>query len=308
MDAEIGVRLVTAIDEYLGTAPGHRAAHARGICCKALFTPTPEAAAFTRAAHCQGPPVPVVVRFSNSSSRPDAADYSLEVAGMAVKFMLEDGRETDIVANSLPVFFVRRPEDFVELTRARSPDPKTGRPSTLRVLLFAARHPESLRALLYSGRRLNLVPASWLSARYNGMHAFRWIDSAGQVTNVRYRLMPELGEHSLARKDARELGPDYLHRDLEQRLADGPIGFRLAVQVAAPGDPTDDATRAWPESRRLVEAGRLELNSMSSDQDSGCERRVFDPTRVIDGIELSDDPLLEARRAAYSVSIERRLG
>jgi catalase len=308
VEAEIGARLVAALDQYMAARPGHRAAHARGICCDAIFPPAAEAAALTAAPHLRERAVPAIVRFSNSSTRPDAPDYSIEVAGMAVKFLLQDGRETDIVANSLPVFFVRRPEDFVELTRARRPDPKTGRPSTLRVLGYAVRHPESLRAILYSGRHLNRVPASWLQTRYNGLHAFRWIDAAGRATNVRYRFLPELGEREIARKDARALSRDFLHSDLERRLAEGPAGFRLLVQVAAGGDRTHDATRPWPESRRLVEAGRLELRSLSADQDAGCERRVFDPTRVVEGIELSDDPLLEARRAAYSVSIERRLG
>jgi catalase len=308
MDSEIGARLVGAIDEYLGTEPGHRAAHARGVCCDAVFSPDEEGATLTTAAHMRNGPVRALVRFSNSSPKARAPDYSIEAAGMAVKFLLEDGRETDIVANSLPVFFVRRPEDFIELTRARRPDPKSGRPSTLRVLGFAIRHPESLRAIVYSGRHLNQVPASWLQTRYNGLHALRWIGPDGRVTNVRYRLQPELGEREIPRRDGRALGANFLQEDLERRLAARPVGFKLLLQVAAEGDRTNDATRAWPDSRRLLSAGRLELTSVSVDQDGGCERRVFDPTRVIDGIELSDDPLLEARRAAYSVSIERRLG
>ena len=35
---------------------------------------------------------------------------------------------------------------------------------------------------------------------------------------------------------------------------------------------------------------------------------VFDPTRVVDGIELSEDPILRFRRHAYAVSVERRSG
>jgi len=303
---EIGARLVGAIDQYMGSEKGRRAAHARGVCCEAVFAPA--GLDITTAPHMHGGPVRAVVRFSNSSTKSDAPDYSLEVAGMAVKFLLDDGRETDIVANSLPVFFVRRPQDFVEFTRARRPAARTGRPSTLRVLAYAARHPESLRAIIYSGRNLNLVHASWLQARYNGLHAFRWVDAAGHATSVRYQLRPDLGERRIPRKEARVLGRDFLHEDLRRRLADRPAGFRLMLQLAAPGDRTDDATRPWPDSRPLLEAGRLELSAVRGDQGAGCERLVFDPTRVIEGIELSDDPLLKARRAAYSVSIERRLG
>jgi catalase len=34
---------------------------------------------------------------------------------------------------------------------------------------------------------------------------------------------------------------------------------------------------------------------------------VFDPVRVTDGIELSDDPILRFRSPAYRVSVERRM-
>ena len=34
---------------------------------------------------------------------------------------------------------------------------------------------------------------------------------------------------------------------------------------------------------------------------------VFDPTRVVDGIELSDDPILRYRPGAYSESVSRRM-
>jgi catalase len=33
---------------------------------------------------------------------------------------------------------------------------------------------------------------------------------------------------------------------------------------------------------------------------------IFDPMRLVDGIEPSDDPILQARPGAYSVSYRRR--
>lgn len=306
MSEDIGRRLVGAIDEFAGTTPGFRAAHAKGICCTGTFTPAPAAAAMTTAPHLHAGSVPVVVRFSNAGSSPRMPDYAVDVAGMAVKFLLPDGRETDIVANSLPVFFVREPEAFIELTKARRAG-GSGRPSPLRLLGFFARHPEAGPALWYSIRRLNKVIASRARARYHGLHAFRWIDAAANPRYVRYVLDPEAGEADLRRNDARALGRDFLEEELRKRLGEGPIRFKLRLQVADPTDEVNDATKAWPASRALVDAGTIELTAVAADQEAGCERRVFDPTRVIDGIELSDDPLLIARREAYSVSIERRL-
>jgi catalase len=56
-----------------------------------------------------------------------------------------------------------------------------------------------------------------------------------------------------------------------------------------------------------VTAGQLELTAISADQDAECERQVFDPMRLTDGIEPSADPILNFRPLAYDVSIRRRL-
>jgi catalase len=62
----------------------------------------------------------------------------------------------------------------------------------------------------------------------------------------------------------------------------------------------------WPEEREVVHAGQLEITGLVDDQQTGCEALIFDPTRVIDGIECSDDQILHARPHAYSISYERR--
>src|SRR5919198_6450758 len=109
---------IDAIHSLSGSHPGYRAAHAKGILCKGSFTAAPEAARLTRAAHMQGEPVPVTVRFSNGSSNPRMPDYAQDGRGMATKFYLPDGSRTDIVALNFPCFFVRTPEDFIKFTRA----------------------------------------------------------------------------------------------------------------------------------------------------------------------------------------------
>jgi catalase len=82
----------------------------------------------------------------------------------------------------------------------------------------------------------------------------------------------------------------------------------LKFQIPAEGDPIDDATALWPEDRERVTAGRLEITEIIEDPETGDHIEVFDPTRVVDGIELTDDPILHARARAYSVSAYRRLG
>ena len=88
----------------------------------------------------------------------------------------------------------------------------------------------------------------------------------------------------------------------------GPVRFVLELQLSEDGDPVDDPTAGWRDDRETVAAGTLELTELDTERETGDDVLVFDPTRVTDGIELSDDPILRFRRDAYSVSIERRSG
>ena len=87
-------------------------------------------------------------------------------------------------------------------------------------------------------------------------------------------------------------GPDYLREELHERLASGPVRFTLEAQIAAPGDDPDDPSREWPGDRERVTVGTLELDAIAPDPEADGGIFVFDPTRVTDGIELSDDPVL----------------
>jgi catalase len=89
-------------------------------------------------------------------------------------------------------------------------------------------------------------------------------------------------------------------------LAAGPILFSLEVQIAGPGDPTDDPSAAWPKGRRRVTVGALRVTGLDTEREHGDDVLVFDPSRVTDGIECSDDPVLRFRPAAYSESVKRR--
>jgi catalase len=295
-------RAVDAINERFGRH-GARALHAKGTLCKGTFTATPEAARLTRAAHMQGEPVGVTVRFSNGSGDPGAPDYGPEVRGMAAKFYLPDGSRTDISAQTVPRFPVRTPDAFINLIRASAPGP--GR--FWRLPLFLATHPEALPALRANAPALK-PPASYSTCRYYAIHAFRWLDAGGGERYVRYRWLPEASEPSLSAEEARSRGADYLQDDIRERLARGPVRFALEVQVAGEGDSVHDPTSVWPDNRETVTVGRLELTELETGREQGGDVLVFDPIRVTDGIEASEDPILKFRSPAYSVSVERRSG
>ena len=286
--------VVDAMDAMSGAHPGHRAAHAKGSLLAGSFTPAPRAAELTTAMHMQGEPVRVTARLSNGGGHPNIPDYAREGRGLAVKFYLPDGSRTDIIGLTLPCFFVRTPEDFLAFTKART-DPEKRMPD------FLAAHPEALPAIqaaVAAG-----PPESYATCAYNSIHSFRWTGPDGAARWVRYRFEPEAGERSLSGEEAKRRGRDYLQEDLRAR---GEVAFRLLVVVAENGDAVDDPTAAWPGERDRVEVGRLVLDGPETERERDRDVLVFDPTRVTDGIDLSDDPILRFRPRAYSVSVARR--
>jgi catalase len=220
-----------------------------------------------------------------------------------VKFYLPDGSKTDVVTLSLPCFFVRTPEDFLDFTRLRKPDPETGQPDFDKLGEWVGAHPEAgpaIQAALSAD-----PPESYATVAYNSIHSFRWTAPDGSERWVRYRFEPEEGERTLSEEAARELGRDYLQ---EEVVARGSSAFRLLVIVADDGDEVHDPTVAWPPDRETVEVGRLELTGPDTERERGDDILVFDPTRVTDGIDLSDDQILRFRPRAYASSVTRRSG
>jgi catalase len=303
MPDRLAEEAVDAINDVSGVHPGHRAAHARGTVVAGRFEAMPAARALTHAPHMQGASLRATVRFSNGGGDPGIPDYATEGRGMAVKVYLPDGRRTDMVALSLPAFFARTPEDFLEFTRARRPDPATGQPDLERLGAWLGAHPEAgpvIQAAVSAQ-----PPASYATCAYNGIHSFRWVNEEGEGRYVRFNWEPESGVETLDVEEARARGASYLQEDIVTRAG---AAFTLVVPLAADVDPVDDPTVAWPAERERVEVGRLELAGPDTERERDGDILVFDPTRVVEGIELSGDPILRFRPRAYSVSVERRSG
>lgn len=304
---ELARQAVDAINGISGEHHGHRAAHAKGTLCAATFTPAPDARSLSRAEHFRDGPVRAHVRFSNGSGDPAAPDFEpREGRGMATKFYLRDGTTTDVVGITLPAFFVNTVAGFFDFCKARTPDPSTGEPDPSAIGAFLEQHPEALTA--GAAVLAATPPESYLRCTYNSLHAYRFVDDSGTSRHGRYRWNPEAGEASIGLEDAEARGPDYLQADLETRLAAAPAEFTLAVQIADDGDPVDDPSIPFPDERPWVTVGRIEITGIAHDREQGDDVLVFDPTRVTDGIELSNDPILQFRTHAYAESVLRRTG
>lgn len=296
----LAAQAVNAIESLSGVHPGYRRAHARGICCRAVFRPNGLAAAFTTAAHLQEQESAAVVRFSGSSTDPALADLLSPAKGMAVQFSLPDGGSTSLVGATVPVFFARTPEAFVDIVRTAY-KAQEGNLGPLELIKEITTHFSESKESFLSLNKLK-PPASYAELHYYCIHAYFFVDTEGRKRPVKFEWKPEAGVRSLSLADARQQPDRYLEDELELRLKDEPVIFQLDVIFGEDGDPTDDPTKAWPDDRRRIEIGRLCLTEVITEP----EELLMDPGAVTEGIELSDDPILHFRRTAYGESFHRR--
>lgn len=299
--SELAVEAVNSIEEVAGKFPGHRRAHAKGVVYQAVFTPNGQAAPLTTASHLQSDEVKALVRFSNNSTNPSIPDVLSPAKGMAVQFELPDGGVTSMVTITLPVFFAKTPQSFIDILRTIKENSYEGATVADKFKAVMEKYPES-RAGLQAVKMLQ-PPLSYATNRYHSIHAYYFTNSAGERQAVKYEWEPEEGLDFLSKKEAGTRSPDYLEEELAERLAKGPVVFRLTVLLGQEVDPTDDPAAAWPEDRERVVIGHLSITSAA---DESAQDHVFDPTVVTSGIECSEDPILNFRHDAYAVSHDRR--
>ena len=295
-------RIIDQFQKNAGVYPGYRRNHAKGVCVAGYFQSSGQAAPFSVAqVFAPGQRTPVVGRFAIPGSNPYAPDGSVPIRSFALRFTQANGQQWRTGMNAMPVFAVSTPQGFFDQLKAQQPDPATGKPDPKKVAAFFAAHPET--AAFRAWAKTAKPPASFATERYNGLDAFEFVDARGQRHAVRWGMVPEAADDG---QTAPAGDPDYLDADLQRRLSQGPLRWRLMVTLAHPGDPTDDATKAWPADRRSIDAGTVVIERTTPQESGPCRDINYDPLVLPDGIEPSDDPLLPARSAAYADSYLRR--
>lgn len=300
-DEPVEVQIVDALNKAFGTHPGFRANHAKGVVVEGSFRASPGAAALSKAALFTGSTIPVTVRFSDPTGIPDLPDGadSANPHGMAIKFHLPDGSETDMVIVSLKFFPVATGEDFRDLLLAIAASPPDAAKPT-KFDQFVASHPSVPAASATAA-----TPDSFADEEYFGIDAFVLVNAAGARQAVRYQMTPDRVAH-LDRADAAKRPPNFLMDELPQRLKRGPVTFHLKAQLAASGDQTKDPSKPWPADRKVVDLGVLTIDKPVRNSAEAEKALLFLPGQLTDGIEPSDDPLIDVRDGAYAVSYSRR--
>jgi catalase len=296
-------RLIDTFEQINGPHPGFRRNHAKGLCFTGWFDSNGSGAQVSYARVFERRRIPVFGRFALAGGMPAIADGPGTVRSLAVNFALPDGEVWRSGMIDIPVFPVRDAQGFEDQMLATKPG-SDGHPDPARVAAFLAAHPETARA--FALIKQATFSSGFANATYNGLITFRAVDAAGKSTPVRW---------SLRARDAFEREPaetpkgrDYLFDALAERLGKGPVEWSLLLVVGQPGDPTNDATLPWPADRQIVDTGTLSVTGLQSEAAGNCRDVNFDPAALPSGLEPSDDPLLSARSATYSVSFTRRAG
>jgi catalase len=295
-------QLVDALNAVFGKQTDNRAVHAKGVVLEGKFTPSPEAASLSKAPHLQSTAVRVTVRFSDFAGVPAIPDTDPNASprGFAVKFHLPDGTDTDLVTHSYNGFPTATAEEFRDLLLALAASgPDAPKPTPLEK--FFETHPIAKTFLTAE----KPAPVSFGTLPYFGVNAFKLTNAKGDVTYVRFQLQPEAGAQYLTKEQLAAAGPNYLMEEIVKRVGERPVRFKYVAQIAEQGDKLDDPSIAWPDDRKTVELGTIEIDKAVADSDAAQRALLFIENAVPPGIE-PEDPMINIRSQAYAISFARR--
>lgn len=291
------------VEDFHGAFGEHhaRAVHAKGVILQGHFEPS-EAAQTLSSATLFKHPVPVIVRFSDFTGLPDIPDTSgsANPRGFAVKFLMPDGSNLDIVNHSFNGFPVATAAEFSTLLQVLGHSP-AGTASPTPFDGFLAAHPKA-KAFFTTQKP---PPESFATSEFYGVNAFYFTDAAGHSIPVRYRFVPAAGQHYLDEAALRGKSPTYLVDEITARVKHAPIRFTWFAQLGVAGDVIADPSVAWPENRRLVKLGVITIDTAGPNTTASDRSLAFMPGTLPPGIGIAD-PMLTIRNAAYPVSFRER--
>ncbi|MGH1517686.1 catalase family peroxidase [Chryseobacterium sp. JK1] len=295
-------QMVDALHSTFGKHDNARAVHAKGIILQGIFTPGPEAKKITKAIHFQNKSTPVTVRFSDFTGIPSISDTNplSNPRGLAIKFNIGNGQDTDIVAHSYNGFPVATTDEFRQLLQAiSSSGPDAAHPTVLEQ--FFVTHPIA-KTFLTSQKPAS---TSFANLSYYGVNSFKFTNKKEKTTFIRYQFIPVEGEHFLTKEELSKSSSDYLSEEIKKHIAVKPVQFKLYAQIAEGGDDISNPSIAWSDSRKRVLLGTITLKILGDNTLEGDKKLSFIPNHITEGIEIAD-PMLEDRSKAYPISVKER--
>jgi catalase len=300
-----------------------RVVHARGSAAHGHFQVYESLAKITKAKFLQDPSrrTPVFVRFSTVAGSRGSADTARDVRGFATKFYTDEGN-FDLVGNNMPVFFIQDGIKFPDLIHAVKPEPNNEMPGAASAhdsfYDFVGLVPETAHMLMWimSDRA---IPRSLRMMEGFGVHTFRLVNDQGKSQLVKFHWKPVLGMHSLVWDEAQKIAGkdgDFHRRDLWDAIESGAFPeWELGLQIIDESDAEAygfdmlDPTKLLPEELVPVKiVGKMTLDRNPDNFFAETEQVAFCVSNLVSGIDVTNDPLMQARLFSYLDTQLTRLG
>jgi catalase len=301
-----------------------RVVHARGAAAHGTFESYGSAKTVTKAGFLaqKGKRTPVFVRFSTVLGSRGSADTVRDTRGFAVKFYTDEGT-FDLVGNNMPVFFIQDGIKFPDIIHAGKPQPDIELPQAQSAhdsfWDFVSLHTEATHHVMWNMSDRG-IPRSYRTMEGFGVHTFRLVAENGETRLVKFHWKPLAGVHSLVWEEAQiaaGVDPDFHRRDMSDGIKAGaPLEYEFGIQVM-PDDGTEtyegidllDPTKIVPEELVPVQPiGKLTLDANPTNYFAETEQVTFHTGHLVPGIEVTNDPLMQARLFSYLDTQITRLG
>ena len=284
---------VTSFEQLFGVTQGKRRNHTKGFCFEAVFVPADGVIRELSGSSLFQSESRVIGRFSHKGGNNNAPDDQPSELGMGLAFETAAGESHLMALNTLDFFPVATPEAFAELMRAKVQGKEA-------VKAFKNSNQDLQRFKKHEAAKGKQV-RTYEDATYNSVNAFYLINKEGAKTAVRWSFVPT-SMHGVVVEPAE----NFLLENIETNLQNKEIAWNMMVSIAVDGDDINNASIPWPADRKKVIAGTLKLERVMSEAKGKCDAINFDPLVLSKGFAASNDPLLQARRAAYAISFGKR--
>jgi len=275
---------------------------------------------YTRAKLFQekGKRTPVFVRFSTVVHGGHSPETLRDPRGFAVKFYTEDGN-WDLVGNNLKIFFIRDPMKFPDMVHAFRPDPVTNVHDPERMFDFLSLTPEATHMVTFLFSPWG-IPANYRQMQGSGVNTYKWVNAEGEAVLVKYHWEPlKQGIKNLRQTEADDIlvkSFNHATEDLYRAIERGDYPeWELCVQMMADGEHPEldfdplDPTKLWPRERfPFLPVGRMVLDKNPENYFAEVEQAAFGTGVLVDGLDFSDDKLLQGRTFSYSDTQRYRVG